>query len=111
MKIANAGKREGAEVVQLYVHDLNPQIDKPVRELKGFSKIFLSPGEKGMVTFTLKPRDLAHFDVVGHGWRADAGKFEIEIGASSRDIRLKSELRLVAPFTESVFPASDVAQK
>jgi beta-glucosidase len=111
VKIANTGKRQGAEVVQLYIHDLDPKIDKPVRELKGFSKIALNPGEHGTVTFTIKSRDLAYFDVPSHGWKADAGKYEIEVGASSRDIRLKTVLRLATPFTEDVQIAKNLAAK
>jgi beta-glucosidase len=102
VKITNTGKRAGEEVVQLYVHDLNPQIDKPVRELKGFTKVALLPGETKKVSFLIQPRDLAYFDVPGHQWKADAGKYEIEIGASSRDIQQQSPLRLTATFTEAV---------
>ena len=102
VEITNTGKRSGAEVAQLYVHDLHPQIDKPVRELKGFAKVALKPGETQKVTFTLKPRSLAYFDVPGHQWKADAGDYAIEVGAASRDIRQKSTLRLAADFTEKV---------
>jgi len=97
-------------VVQLYIHDLDPKIDKPVRELKGFSKIALNPGEAGTVTFTIR-RDLAYYDVHGRGWKADAGKYEIEIGASSRDLRLKSVIRLTGAFTEPVPGSNSLAQK
>lgn len=100
--ITNTGKRLGAEVVQLYVHDTNPQIDKPVRELKGFTKVTLQPGETKTVQFTLQPRDLAYFDTPRHQWKADAGKYEIQIGASSRDIRQKTMLRLKIDYTENV---------
>jgi beta-glucosidase len=100
--ITNTGKRAGEEVAELYIHDLHPQIDKPVRELKGFSKIALQPGETKTVQFTIHPRDLAYFDTPGHQWKADAGKYEIEIGASSRDIRQKSVVQLSGDFTEKV---------
>jgi beta-glucosidase len=100
--ITNAGKRDGEEVVQLYVHDLNPKIDKPVRELKGFSKVSLKSGETKKVQFTISPRDLAYFDTPGQQWKADAGPYEIEVGASSRDIRLKLPLELAATFIEKV---------
>jgi beta-glucosidase len=102
VKITNTGKRAGEEVVQLYVQDLNPQIDKPVRELKGFAKVALLPGETKTVSFPIHPRDLAYFDVPGRQWKADAGQYEIEIGTSSRDIQQKSPLRLTATFTEAV---------
>jgi beta-glucosidase len=104
--ITNTGKRAGGEVVELYVHDPKPQIDKPVRELKGFSKVALQPGETKTVQFTIQPRNLAYFDVPGKQWKADAGGYEIEIGASSRDIRQKADLQLSADFTEKVSPAN-----
>ncbi len=76
MDITNTGQRAGEEVVQLYVRDLKPQIDKPVRELKGFARVVLQPGETKPVTFTVTPRDLAYFDVAGKQWKADAGDYE-----------------------------------
>ena len=100
--VTNTGKRAGEEVAQLYVHDLKPAIDRSVRELKGFSKIALQPGETKTVEFTVKPRDLAYFDVPGHQWKANAGNYEIEVGASSRDIRLKKPVNLSADFTAGV---------
>ncbi|HEY5297513.1 MAG TPA: glycoside hydrolase family 3 C-terminal domain-containing protein [Verrucomicrobiae bacterium] len=98
--ITNTGKRAGEEVAELYIHDLHPRIDKPVRELKGFSKIALQPGETKTVQFKITPRDLAYFDTSGHQWKADAGDYEIEIGASSRDIRQKATLKLNADFSD-----------
>lgn len=99
--ITNTGKRPGEEVPELYIHALHPNIDRPVRELKGFAKVALAPGETKIVDFTVTSRDLAYFDVPGHQWKADVGEYEIEVGASSRDIRLKTPLRLVSTFTES----------
>jgi beta-glucosidase len=104
--ITNTGKRAGEEVVELYIHDLQPQIDKPVRELKGFSKIALQPGETKTVQFTIHPRDLAYFDVPGHQWKADAGGYEIEVGASSRDIKQTAALQLSGTFTDKVSPSN-----
>jgi beta-glucosidase len=100
--VTNTGARAGAEVAELYLHDPHPRIDKPVRELKGFNKVTLQPGETKTVTFTLTPRDLAYFDVPGKGWRADAGVYEVQVGASSRDIRLRAPLRLTSAFTDPV---------
>ena len=100
--VTNTGNVEGQEVVELYVHDPNPQIDRPVRELKGFSKVDLSPGETKTVAIPLVPRDLAYFDVAGKQWKADAGDYDIEIGSSSRNIRGKATLTLPKTFTESV---------
>lgn len=97
--ITNTGKRAGEEVAELFIHDLHPKIDKPVRELKGFAKVALAPGETKTVDFTVTPRDLAYFDVSGEQWKADPGKYEIEIGSSSRDIRQKKVVQLTVTFT------------
>jgi beta-glucosidase len=105
LKVENTGKRAGEEVVQLYVHETKPQIDRPVRELKGFTKVGLEPKETKTVSFTLRPRDLAYYDVGGHQWKADAGEYQVEIGASSRDIRLTAPLQLQRVFTEDVHRA------
>jgi beta-glucosidase len=102
VEVTNTGKRAGEEVVQLYVRDSAPKIDKPVRELKGFARVKLAPGETHHVTLTLRPRDFAYFDTANRQWRADAGTYEIEIGASSQDIRQQASVRLRAAFTEAV---------
>lgn len=100
--VSNTGKLRGDEIVQLYLHDLHPKIDKPVQELKGFSRVTLSPGETKTVSFDLKPRALAYCDVPGKQWKADAGDYEIEIGASSRDIRQKATFLLKNTFAEPI---------
>jgi hypothetical protein len=102
LKVTNTGKRAGEEVLQLYVHAAKPKIDRPVRELKGFAKVALNAGETKTVSLQLTPRDLAYFDVGGHQWRADAGDYEVEIGASSRDIRLTALLKLQQDFSENL---------
>jgi beta-glucosidase len=99
--VTNTGKRTGEEVVQLYVHDVKPVIDRPVRELKGFAKIELKPGETKTVQFSIQPRDLAYFDVPGHQWKANAGEYEIQVGASSREIKVKKTVRLSGDFMQS----------
>ena len=99
MNVTNTGRRGGAEVVELYVHDPNPKIDKPVRELKNFTKVSLLPGETKAVWFRVNPRALAYCDVPGKQWKADAGAYEVEAGASSRDIRQKARLNLAADYT------------
>ncbi len=102
LKITNDQDSAAEEVVELYVHDPAPKIDRPVRELKGFARVALRARETKDVRLTVRARDLAYFDVPGHQWKADAGDYEIEVGASSRDIRQKATLRLESPFTESV---------
>ena len=92
--VQNTGKRAGDEIVQLYVHDLAPKVDRPVRELKGFQRVSLKPGEKKQVVFTLDEGALAYYNVQFHRWKSNEGAYAIEIGASSRDIRAKGILRL-----------------
>ena len=102
LDVTNTGRREGAEVVELYVHDPHPKIDKPVRELKNFAKVDLQPGETKTVQFQLKPRAMAYCDVPGKQWKADAGDYDIQVGASSRDIRQQAPLHLTADYTEAI---------
>ena len=102
LDVTNTGRRAGAEVVELYVHDPSPKIDKPVRELKNFAKVDLQPGETKTVQFQLKPRALAYCDVPGRQWKADAGEYDVQIGASSRDIRQHASLRLARDYTEAI---------
>ena len=73
-----------------------------MRELKGFAKVALRPGETRRVRLNVRARDLAYFDVASRQWTADAGAYEVEVGASSRDIRQKAPLRLESLFSEPV---------
>ncbi|MDQ2686507.1 MAG: glycoside hydrolase family 3 C-terminal domain-containing protein [Armatimonadota bacterium] len=100
--ITNTGKRAGAEIVELYVHPRNPKIDRAVRELKGYSKLELQPGETKSVTFTLTPTALRYCDVKDKGWKSDAGTYDIELAASSRDIRLTAPLRLTGDYFQPI---------
>ena len=84
--ITNTGTRAGEEVAELYVHDPAPKIEKAPRELKGFTKLMLEPGQTKTVAFDLPLRALAYCDVPGKQWKADAGDYEIEVGPSSRDV-------------------------
>jgi beta-glucosidase len=102
LSVKNSGKRAGAEVVELYMRPLQPTIDRPVRELKGFERVSLQPGESRTVTFTLVPRDLAYFDEAGKQWKADAGRYAVDIGSSSRDIRLSAPFDLADTWTEPI---------
>jgi beta-glucosidase len=88
-RVRNSGKIAGAEVVQLYVRDIESSVARPPKELKGASKVFLKPGQKKRITFRLRAADLAFFDPGRNGWTSEPGKFEVLIGASSRDVRLK----------------------
>ena len=86
--VKNVGNVAGAEAVQLYVRDEESSVRRPVRELKGFEKVFLAPGEEREVTFVLDKRSFAYYETQIHDWFVESGRFFIEIGASSRDIRL-----------------------
>ncbi len=87
LSVRNTGNVAGAEVVQLYITDEEASVDRPAKELKGFAKVFLEPGQRADVSFHIDPRDLAFFDAEKHGWTAEAGTFMAQIGASSQDIR------------------------
>ena len=82
--VANIGKRAGTEVVQMYVRDLVSSVTRPVKELKGFQKVFLKPGETQTVTIDLTPESLAFYDV-NMKYVVEPGEFEIMVGTSSRD--------------------------
>lgn len=92
LTITNTGTRAGKEVVELYVSDQSGEAVRPVHELKGFEKVALQPGESKQVTFELGGRAFAFFDEKTHGWRVPNGKFVVEAGASSRDLRLFAEV-------------------
>lgn len=92
--ITNTGDRFGKEAVQLYVQDVESTVQRPVKELKGFEKIALNPGESKTVTFELGKRAWAYYDVEGHDWYTEEGDFRILIGASSRDIRLSETVHV-----------------
>ena len=90
--VTNTGRRDGKTVVQLYVGDKESEVFRPVRELKDFAKISLKPGETRTVTFTLEKRAFAYWNVKLHDWFVESGAFTVEIGRSSRDIALSSEV-------------------
>ena len=85
--MTNTGSREGSETVQLYISDLKSSLPRPAKELKGFSKVKLAPGETKRVKFTVTPDALKYFDDRKHEWVAEPGRFKAHIGASSTDIR------------------------
>ncbi|HEU5077957.1 MAG TPA: glycoside hydrolase family 3 C-terminal domain-containing protein [Opitutaceae bacterium] len=85
--VANTGSRAGAEVVEFYVRDEQASVVRPEKELKAFSKVALAPGETKTVTVTLNARSFAYYSREQKAWIAEAGKYQILAGASSRDIR------------------------
>ena len=92
--ITNTGARAGAAVAQVYVHQSRAPIPRPPKELKGFTKVMLTPGQTQRVTVPLDLRSLAYYDVTRSEWRADAGTYDILIGGSSADISLRGQLTL-----------------
>ncbi len=94
VEVKNTGKRYGAEVVQLYVHTEKPSIEMPLRQLKGFQKVFLKPGEIKEVSLTLSPIDFAFYDVNKKAWHVEEGKYDIQIGSSCADIKLSQPVKM-----------------
>ena len=94
MLVRNSGSRSGAEIVQLYVHDVKSSVDRPLKELKGFQRVMLNAGESRNVSFTLDKSAMSFFSTAKDDWVAEPGAFEVWIGASSRDIRLKGTFEL-----------------
>ena len=89
VKVRNSGKVAGKEIVQLYISDKKSSLPRPIKELKGFKKIALNPGEEKSVSFTIGKDALSYFDDKKHEWVAEPGKFEALVASSSQDIRGK----------------------
>ena len=92
--VTNTGSVAGAEVVQLYIHDVEASVDRPVKELKGFDKVFLEPGQTKTVEFEIDRQALSFFDADKHEWVAEPGEFKALVAASSDDIRGEISFRL-----------------
>ncbi len=90
--VTNTGERAGKEIVQLYIRDVVASLQRPEKELKAFAKVHLEPGERQTVTLNVARDALAYYDDLAHAWVAEAGEFEVLVGASSQDIRA------IAPF-------------
>lgn len=85
--IKNTGKVAGAEVVQLYLHDIESSVDRPAKELKGFAKVYLAAGESKQISLVLNKRDLSFWDVNTNDWLAENGDFEVQLGTSLDNIQ------------------------
>ena len=92
--VTNSGKVAGKEVVQLYIGDEESYLERPVKELKGFKKINLEPGETKTVEFVIEPDMLKFFDDAKHDWVLEKGQFTAFVGASSKDIRSKVSFKV-----------------
>jgi beta-glucosidase len=94
--VTNTGSRAGAEVVQVYVGDRHSIVPRPVKELKGFSKVNLNAGETKQVSVTLDRRAFSYYDIKKHDWTVEPGDFEILVGSSSAKIELNGKVTLSA---------------
>lgn len=93
--IQNTGKVGGFEVVQLYIADKESSVERPIKELKNFQKVYLKNGEKKTLTFTISNRDLSFWDEQKHRWKAEAGKFDVLLSDSSEGFKLKKTFELI----------------
>ena len=94
VKVKNTGSVKGGEVVQLYIGDDVSTVERPVRELKGFKKVFLEPGKSCVVEFEIDRSALAYFDAEKHDWATEKGTFTAYVGSSSRDLRSNAQFEL-----------------
>lgn len=94
-RVRNTGGRDGAEIAQVYVADVESSAFKAPKELKGFEKVFLKAGEEKTVEITLDERAFAYYDTAQQAWRVESGKYQILVGASSRDIRLTGNVQVI----------------
>ncbi len=94
-RITNLGEMPGMEIAQIYVRDVHCRLSRPLKELKGFAKVTLQPGESQTVRLRLNREAFWFYDPARGGWQTESGLFEILVGASSRDIRLSGAVRLL----------------
>jgi beta-glucosidase len=92
--VTNTGGRAGTEVAQIYVGAREPKVLRPVRELKGFQKVHLAPGQTQHVSLKLDRRSFSYFDAQSQSWKADAGSYRLQVGSSSVDLPLEAEVVL-----------------
>ncbi|HEY5289347.1 MAG TPA: glycoside hydrolase family 3 C-terminal domain-containing protein, partial [Caulobacteraceae bacterium] len=94
--LANVGQRSGAETAQVYVRPRGPSVERPVKELKGFAKVALEPGEERRVELRLSARDFSFWDTERGAWFAEPGSYDLLIGCSAADIELQATVRLAS---------------
>ena len=92
--VKNAGGRAGKEIVQVYIAPVKPSVERPVKELKGFAKLSLEPGEAKTAEILLSAKDFAYWDVLTHSWRTDAGEYDIVAAASAADERGRARMKI-----------------
>lgn len=91
--VTNTGARAGATVAQLYVGDPSARVERPVKELKRFQRVFLAPGQTRHLRFRLDRRALAYWSVATHGWQVDPGRFTVYVGDASDDVPLQADFQ------------------
>ncbi len=96
--VTNTGHMAGADVAQVYVAEAEPKVPRPPKELKGFSRVDLAPGETKHVSILLNPRAFTFYDVNAKHWHANAGKYTVEVGRSSEEVPLHSDITLPSAF-------------
>lgn len=96
VKVKNTGSYDAAEIIQVYVAPPKGRVYRPVHELKAFARVFLKAGEEKTIELAACPRAFEYYDTAFGGWRAESGTYTVEIGASSRDIRLMAEVEVVS---------------
>jgi beta-glucosidase len=107
--VTNSGSRTGAEVAELYVASGPSSVQRPEKELKGFAKVLLAPGETKTVKMGLNARSFAYYSTDKHSWEVDAGTYSILVGGSSRDIRLHADFHAAAVTTsEDMVPEAGI---
>jgi len=94
VNIKNTGSRDGEEVVQLYVSYPDSKVERPVKQLKGFKRVFIPTGETKTVDITLKAQDLAYWNVEKHTFTVEKGKVMLMVGSSSEDIKLTKTIQV-----------------
>jgi len=97
--VRNTGKRAGAEIAELYVGQQNPVITRAIKELKGFEKVFLQPGQSQTITLELNQRSFAYFNTATEEWDALPGTYNILVGGSSQNTPLHGQVSLKSEFT------------
>ena len=95
LSVTNTGQKAGAEVVQLYLHDVKASVERPAKELKAFEKVYLQPGESRDVTFTIDRQSLSFYDETRGQWTAEPGAFEALVGTSSVQVGSKVKFTLI----------------
>ena len=90
--VTNIGERSGADTIQVYAHDSETSLVRPPQELAGFEKVHLESGERKTASVKIHARDLAFYDIEIHDWKIEPGDFELQIGRSSRDRKLKTSI-------------------